>query len=99
MTGKTAKDSRRSPKGNTNSHAHTRRKSVLFNPLSSPRRDYIIRQASLRAEAVAILARRNSSMPLKERAEEGRIVVAHGIADLLDAAVIALEHALGGGDA
>ena len=36
-------------------------------------------------------------MPLEQFAEKGDILIAHGVADLLDRAMIALQQAFGGG--
>jgi hypothetical protein len=44
----------------------------------------------LRAEPVSISARRDPGVPLKKRAEERNILVAHGVADLLHTAMVVL---------
>src|SRR5580692_7020208 len=56
------------------------------------------RNSELRPEPFPICARRNSRMPLKQRAEKCDILISHGVTDLLHGAVIALQHSLGRGN-
>src|SRR5207248_10929043 len=51
----------------------------------------------LHAELVAICAGRNAGVPLEERAEKSDILITYGVTDLLHAAMVALQQALGGG--
>src|SRR5215467_5361508 len=54
--------------------------------------------SDLNPEPFPVGAWRNSSVPLKQSAEEDDILVAHRLADLLHSTVIALQHALGSSD-
>src|SRR4051812_26010740 len=52
----------------------------------------------LDSEFLAVRARRNPGMPLKQRTEERHVLVADGVADLLHRSMIALQQTLRGSD-
>src|SRR5215472_5406148 len=59
----------------------------------------MMRAFGLRSEPMPVLARRDTRVSLEKAAEESHVLVADGVADLLHRAMVAFEHALGGGDA
>src|SRR5579862_499700 len=54
--------------------------------------------ADFHSKSFPVCAGRNSGMPLEKSAEESYVLIAYCVADFLHHAMVAFQHALGGGD-